>query len=129
MISLNLSNVWRNFLGSGLNPKETYISLEKEKQNFCVELAYSIKRARECRGRATTAKKCTKQRDARAKMFFRRSKPIVSLLFAVAVAVAKTPYCCHPEILLPWQRDITIPLSMRGRATRFEQLLKSEIHF
>ena len=23
-----------------------------------------------------------------------------TLLFAVAVA--KTPYCCHPEILLPW---------------------------
>ena len=39
------------------------------------------------RSRATTAKKCTKKRDARAKLFFRQSKPIV-LFFAVLVAVA-----------------------------------------
>ena len=37
---------WRNSLG--LNPKGPYLSLEKEKGN-----------------RATTAKKCTKKRDAR----------------------------------------------------------------
>ena len=87
---------------SGLNPKGQYVSLEKEKQNFCFVLTYSIKWAREvsCRGRATTAKKCTKKRDARAKKFFCQSKLIVFLLFAVAVA--KTPFCCHPEILLPW---------------------------
>ena len=115
------------FPGFWVKSERSVYKFRKRKTKFCVELAYSIKRARECRGRATTAKKCTKKRGARAKMFFRRSKPIVSLLFAVAVS--KTPYCCHPEILLPWQRDITIPLSMRGRATRFEQLLKSEIHF
>ena len=34
---------------SGLNPKGPYVSLEKEKQNFCVVLTYSIKRAREIR--------------------------------------------------------------------------------
>ena len=34
---------------SGLNPKGPYVSLEKEKQNFCVVLAYSIKWAREIR--------------------------------------------------------------------------------
>ena len=34
---------------SGLNPKGTYVSLEKEKQNFCVVVTYSIKRAREIR--------------------------------------------------------------------------------
>ena len=57
---------------SGLNPKRLYVSLEKEKQNFCVVLTNSIKRACEisCRSRATTAKNCTKKRDARAKMFF-----------------------------------------------------------
>ena len=44
--------------------------------------------------------KCTKKHD-HVKMFFCQSKPIVFLLFAVAIA--KTPSCCHPEILLPWQ--------------------------
>ena len=34
---------------SGLNPKGPYVSLEKEKQNFCVVVTYSIKRAREIR--------------------------------------------------------------------------------
>ena len=34
---------------SGLNPKGPYVSLEKEKQNFCVVLTYSLKRAREIR--------------------------------------------------------------------------------
>ena len=34
---------------SGLNPKGPYVSLEKEKQNFCFVLTYSIKRAREIR--------------------------------------------------------------------------------
>ena len=34
---------------SGLNPKGPYVSLEKEKENFCVVLTYSIKRACEIR--------------------------------------------------------------------------------
>ena len=34
---------------SGLNMKGPYVSLEKEKQNFCTVLTYSIKRAREIR--------------------------------------------------------------------------------
>ena len=34
---------------SGLNPKGPYVSLEKEKKNFCVVLAYSMKWAREIR--------------------------------------------------------------------------------
>ena len=34
---------------SRLNPKGPYVSLEKEKQNFCVVVTYSIKRAREIR--------------------------------------------------------------------------------
>ena len=33
----------------GLNPKGPYLSLEKEKENFCVLLTYSIKWAREIR--------------------------------------------------------------------------------
>ena len=58
----------------------------KRKRKFCVVFIYSIKRAREirsfrspsfdglpevsCRSRATTAKKCTKKPDARAKILF-----------------------------------------------------------
>ena len=34
---------------SGLNPKGPYLSLEKEKETFCVVLTYSIKRAHEIR--------------------------------------------------------------------------------
>ena len=41
------------------------------------------------------AKKCTKKRDARAKLLFGQSRPIAflpSVLVAVAVAVAQVPY-------------------------------------
>ena len=38
---------WRKCLG--LNPKEPYLSLEKEKENFCAVFTKSIKRAREIR--------------------------------------------------------------------------------
>ena len=51
---------------SGLNPKGPYLTLEKEKENFCVILTDSIKRAQSC----NKAKKCTKKRDARAKLLF-----------------------------------------------------------
>ena len=34
---------------AGLNPKGPYLSLEIEKEIFCVVLTYSIKRAREIR--------------------------------------------------------------------------------
>ena len=33
----------------GLNPKESYLSLEKEGENFCLVFIYSIKRASEIR--------------------------------------------------------------------------------
>ena len=39
--------MWAKF--SELNPKGPYVSLEKEKKNFCVVLAYSMKWAREIR--------------------------------------------------------------------------------
>ena len=39
--------IWRNFLG--LNPKGPYLSLEEEKDNFCVVFTYSIKQACEIR--------------------------------------------------------------------------------
>ena len=54
---------------------------KKGKENFCVAHTCSIERASEirkfsCRSRATRAKKCTKMRDARAKLFFYKTKPI-----------------------------------------------------
>ena len=54
----------------GLMPKVPYLSLEKEKEIFCVVFTYSIKRVREI---ATTAKKCRKKQDARAKLFYCQS--------------------------------------------------------
>ena len=63
----------------GLMPKVPYLSLEKEKEIFCVVFTYSIKRVREI---ATTAKKCSKKQDARAKFFYCQSKPIAFLVLA-----------------------------------------------
>ena len=71
---------------SGLNTKE--------KENFGVTLTDSIKRAQSC----NKAKKCTKKRDARAKLLF------CLLLFCCFPLPLQnlTPCCCDPEILLPW---------------------------
>ena len=49
--------------------KRTYLSSEREKENLCVVFTYSTKRA-------TTAKKCTDKRNARAKLLFCQPKPI-----------------------------------------------------
>ena len=38
-----------SMLSLGLYPKRPYLSLEKEKENFCVVFTYSLKRAREIR--------------------------------------------------------------------------------
>ena len=53
-----------------------YLSLEKE--HFCVEFTYFIKFIKlvSCHSHATTAKKCTKKRDAHVKLLFCRYKPI-----------------------------------------------------
>ena len=63
---------WRNFLG--LNPKGSYLSLEKEKGSFvsCSSTPESgrVKLEVSRRSRATTAKKCAKKRNARAKFLF-----------------------------------------------------------
>ena len=71
---------------SGLNPKGPYVSLEKEKQNFCVVLTLSTKRARGIRKfhvavvqqRLRNVQKCVMQVQ---RCFFCQSKPIV--FFAV----------------------------------------------
>ena len=50
--------------------KEPYLSLVKEKENSCVVFAYSIEPSREIRKFQVVVKKCTKKRDARAKLLF-----------------------------------------------------------
>ena len=75
---------------SGLNPKGPYLSFEKE--NFYFVLTYSIKRACESRKfhvavvqqRLRNVQKSVMH--AQSCFFFGQSKPIVFLLFAVAVA-------------------------------------------
>ena len=91
---------------SGLNPKAPYLSLEKEKEYFWVVLTYSIKRAREIR-KFHVAVVQQRLRNAQKRVMHVQS----CLLFAVAVA--ETPCCSDPEILLPWQRNVTILLSIR----------------
>ena len=77
---------------SGLNPKGPYVSLQKEKQNFCVVLSYSTKGARE-----KNCPKCVMH----VQRFLSANLNILFFLL-LAVAIARTPCCCHPEILLPW---------------------------
>ena len=78
---------------SGLNPKGPYLSFKKE--NFSVVLTYSIRWASET-GKFHVAVMQQRLRNAHAKLFFCQSKPIAFF------AVAKTPYCCDPDIWLPW---------------------------
>ena len=81
----------------GFNQKGPYLSLEKEKETFCVVLTHSINWGHEIRKFHVAVvqqwlRNVQKRRDARAKLFFCQSKPIVFLLSAFAVAIAKTPY-------------------------------------
>ena len=58
---------------SGVESDRTYLSLEKEKENLCSVFTNSIERAREIKMfpvAVTTDEKCTKKRDARAKLLF-----------------------------------------------------------
>ena len=60
---------------SGVESERTYLSLEKEKEkeNLCSVFTNSIERAREIKMfpvAVTTDEKCTKKRDARAKLLF-----------------------------------------------------------
>ena len=77
---------------SGLNPKGPYLSFKKE--NFWVVLTYAIKWASETRKFHVPVEQ-QRLRNVPAKLFFCQSKP--NAFFAVA----KTPYCCDPDIWLP----------------------------
>ena len=75
---------------SGLNPKGPYVSLEKEKENFCVVLTYYKKRAREI-GKFHVAVVQQRLRNVQTSVmhvrrfsFFCQSKRIVFLLFTAS---------------------------------------------
>ena len=44
------------------------------------------------------------------------------------VAVAETPYCCDPEILLPWERDVTLLFSIVVAGVSGQSTLHDTIH-
>ena len=65
-ISFHLSNVGEIFR---MESERTVFKFRKRKRNFlcCVHL---LRKVGACHSRATTAKKCAKKRDARAKLLF-----------------------------------------------------------
>ena len=117
--SILFSFIWfvkrrRNYLE--LNPKGRYQSSEKEKENLCVLFTYSLKWAREIRKFHVAI---VQRRLRNVQKEWCTWKFVVLLIstyfFAVfvALAVAKALYCFDPKILLPWQRDVTLLLSIR----------------
>ena len=88
---------------SGLNPKGPYQSLEKEKNFLCVVLTYFIKRAREIRKFHVAFVQQRLRSVQKSVMHVQSCFFALNLFFLLrAVAVAKTPCRCDPEILLPW---------------------------
>ena len=71
-----------------LNPKGPYISLEKEKKPFVWNEEVS------CRSHATTAKKRTKRRDARAEC---KEMPLPTSFLKLPVVVIKK-FCYHGNV-------------------------------
>ena len=83
LISFNLSNVGEIFW---VKSERTACNFRERKLKFlcCAHVLHKAGAWNwevSCRGRATTAEKCTKKREARAKMFFCQSK--LTVLFAV----------------------------------------------
>ena len=94
---------------SRFNPKGPYVSLEKEKETFCVVVAYSVKWAREIRRFHVSVvqrllRNVQKKGDARAKLLFCSFKPIRVFW--------RSRYChCHRCLISP------LLLSSRNLAT------------
>ena len=97
---------WRHFLV--VNPKGPYLSLEKEKEPFCVLFSYSIKRVHEIRKFHVAVVQPRLRNVQKSVMhvqsccFANKPTALFAVLFNVAVVVAQAPYCCDPDILLPW---------------------------
>ena len=104
---------WRNVLK--LNPQRPYLGLEGKKGNFCVVFSYFIKRACEIRKfhvafvqrRLRNVQKTVMHLQSCCFALLNLNYCLLHVFVAVAVVVAQAPYCCNPEILLPWLRDVT----------------------
>ena len=94
---------------SGFNQKGPYLSLEKEKQTFCVVLTHSINWGHEIRKFHVAVvqqwlRNVQKRRDARAKLFFCQSKPIVFCCLPLLLPLPKLPidviqkFCYHSNV-------------------------------
>ena len=85
---------------SGFNPKGQYVSLEKEKQNFCVVLTYSIKREHESRKFHVVVVQQQLRNVQKSVIFFANLKHIttVFLLFTVTVAKLTQNFCYHGNV-------------------------------
>ena len=86
---------------SGFNPKGQYISLEKEKQNFCVVLTYSIKREHESRKfHVVVVQQQLKNIKKSVIFFFANLKHIttVFLLFTVTVSKLTQKFSYHGNV-------------------------------
>ena len=85
---------------SGFNPKGQYVSLEKEKQNFCVVLTYSIKREHESRKFHVVVVQQPLRNVQKSVIFFANLKHIttVFLLFTVTVAKFIQKFCYHGNV-------------------------------
>ena len=106
---------------SGLNPKGPYVGLEKEKENFCVVLTYSIKPAREIRMFHVAVVKHRLRNVQKSVMHlqiccFANLNPLVFLLFTVAVAknsllLSSTNFATivtwrHTSLALYWVQNV-----------------------
>ena len=101
LISFNLTSLVDKI--SGLNPKGPYLSLEKEKENFCVVLNFPIKQESEIRKFLVAAvqqrlRNVQKNPDARAKLFFCQSNPIAFLLLKKLPIVVIRKSCYHSNV-------------------------------
>ena len=85
-----------------------------------------------CRSRASTTKKCTKKRDARAKLLFCQSKPIAFLPFSLpsTSSLLKLPivviqkFCYHGNVTLHFS---SLLLSNLGFLTKWSRDIPREL--
>ena len=93
-----------------LNPKGLYRSLGEEKRNRCPVCLHSPQNMKEVsrRSRATTAKKCTKKRNARVKLLFCFSNPIAFLPFSLP-----SPRCRLSTLLYHTNLELATILTAR----------------
>ena len=108
-ISFNLANVGEIF---GLNPKGQYLSLEEEKDNFCVVFTYSIKQACEIRKFHVAGVQPQQRNVQNSMMHFKfvvlSIKTFNGTFLPFFFRRLGCWFCCHPEIVLPWWHDVIL---------------------